>query len=348
MAIVDRLRVPSLPIPLPWWFGFSLSLFLPLLLMVFLLTGPHDAPVALGWIIPLLVLIVLDSVLGDEARSLPSGDLGSFTSFLLLLLAALAPVNLVLSGWFLSNLFLKFQGNLIFLISNLVALRFIAGTTLCCSVIAPAHEMMHRGSGVFRALARCLLLLVFADDFFFAHGGGHHRNLGQKEDPSSATQGENYEAFFQRSLRAQWGMAHRRFPRGFKIGVALQMGLFLVFAGLFGILSALFWTYLCVVSRRLLEAVNYFQHYGLDGASRRHGVLAWRCDGGISYFLFLGLTRHGDHHLRPGVPFIELRPRSGEPHLPLGYLGTAIWVKNHSSSYRRWADQSLSSLRIKT
>jgi alkane 1-monooxygenase len=188
-------------------------------------------------------------------------------------------------------------------------------------------------------------LLVFADFFYFAHRAGHHRYLGTREDPSTARRGELYGEFWRRSVRAQWQIAFRFSRQGVWRGLFLQIVNLCLFGWFFGLAAALIWVYLSAVAIRLLEAVNYFQHYGLIRQGQRDPVTAWRCDSAISYFLFLGLTRHDDHHQRPAAPFVELVSMETGPELPMGYLGVAVWVKNWSRSYARWALARLDGLK---
>jgi alkane 1-monooxygenase len=112
------------------------------------------------------------------------------------------------------------------------------------------------------------------------------------------------------------------------------MGLYLM---TFGGLALFAWIYVSWVAIRLLESVNYFQHFGLTSESEQSGETAWHCNSAVSLFMFLGLTRHADHHRRPGVAFTELNEVAGGLNLPFGYLVMAIWVKNSCGSFRRWA-----------
>lgn len=333
-------------IGIPWWWGFGMALFLPLCLLGFLLSGPHDAETVLVWLLPVPCLIAIDCLSGPERRMVPSQHAEPFLSVILALIAILAPLNLWALGTFVAQIpdsVLAKNGWVTAL--DLLALRMLGGTTLCCSVIAPAHELMHRRSRWVRRVARGLLILVFSDVFYFSHGGGHHRHLGGSQDPSTARLGETYPEFFRRSLKTQWQMASRLHPRAFRRGLLIQSLSVLAFALAFGGFAALVWLYLSWVAIRLLEAVNYFQHYGLTTESAVAHHTAWRCDGAVSFFLFLGLTRHADHHRRPMAPFDELRPEEEGPELPMGYLGTAVWVKNHSRSYGRFAQGRLQSLK---
>lgn len=330
---------------IPWWWGFSLALVLPVCLLGFLLSGPHTLWAGLAWLVPVPCLIILDCLSGPERRRVPSHIAEPFLSLVLGLIAVLAPVNLVALGFFVMKLPEAFVSEAWWVTGvDLLALRMLAGTTLCCSVIAPAHELMHRRSRWVRRVARGLLILVFSDVFYFAHGGGHHRYLGEAQDPSSARLGESYGEFFKRSLLTQWRQVRTLHPKAFRQGLGVQCLLVLIFGFVFGPLAALVWLYLSWVAVRLLEAVNYFQHYGLTAESALGHHTAWRCDGAVSYFLFLGLTRHADHHRRPMAPFSELTAEEDGPELPTGYLGTAVWVKNHSKSYGRFALTQLNAL----
>lgn len=337
----------SKAIGIPWWWGFGMALILPLCLLGFLLTGPHDAEAALLWLLPVPCLIALDCLSGAERRRVPSAHAEPFLSFILATIAVLAPLNLWALGAFVAKLPEALVSREWWVIgTDLVALRMLGGTTLCCSVIAPAHELMHRRPRWVRRVARGLLILVFSDVFYFAHGGGHHRHLGQSQDPSTACLGESYPEFFRRSLVTQWQQAFSLHPKAFRRGVLLQLLLVLAYGLLFGAAAVLVWLYLSWVAIRLLEAVNYFQHYGLTAESSLAHHTAWRCDGAVSYFLFLGLTRHADHHRRPMAPFTELAPGDEGPELPMGYLGTAVWVKNHSRSYGLFARKRLEALTL--
>lgn len=341
-------RAESRPVKegiIPWWGGFALALFLPISLLVFLVTGPHGIEASLLWLLPVPCLILMDCLSGPERRRVPSKDADPYLSLILGLIALLAPLNILALGAFVAKLPEAFVIRDWWVLAiDLLALRMLGGTTFCCSVIAPAHELMHRHPRWVRRVARGLLILVFSDVFYFAHGGGHHRFLGRSQDPSTARCGESYPEFFRRSFMTQWQQALRLHPKAFRRGLSIQLGLLLAFGLGFGGVAALVWLYLSWVAIRLLEAVNYFQHYGLteEGALVHH--TAWRCDGAVSYFLFLGLTRHADHHRRPMAPFSDLRPDEGGPELPMGYLGTAVWVKNHSRSYGRFARERLRSL----
>jgi alkane 1-monooxygenase len=226
---------------------------------------------------------------------------------------------------------------------NLLALRIVIGTNPCCAAIAPAHELIHRRSPVQRLIGRVMLLTVCYDHFWIAHRVGHHARLGSSLDPSTALGHEGFEEFFRKSVTRQWQVAWRYGSAPMLVGLTLELGLLVGFAVAFGGLAAMFLAYQSLLAVRLLETVNYFQHFGLTRDSTRSGATAWRCDSAVSLFLFLGLPRHADHHRRPAVPFTDLEATDRGPHLPCGYLWAAIWVRNANRSYRTWASAHLAS-----
>lgn len=319
----------------PWWAGFSICLFLPLSTLFFLLSGPHAPGLAIVWTLPVWLLVAADHWGPSERRGIPADAPPWFFDGLLYALAILQAFNIPAMGWFVSRLDWDTGAAVLASLLNLLALRILGGTNACCSVIAPAHELIHRRSRIARSVGRLLLGSVFYDHFHIAHKVGHHARLGTAGDPSTAQANECYERFFRRSFISQWRIACQQRPRRAWAGLLLETACLYGFYLSFGALAAFMLLYQSLAAIRLLEAVNYFQHFGLmagTGAAR-----AWRCDSAISLFLFLGLSRHADHHQRPGVPYQGLRDLPGGPDLPLGYLGTAIWVKNASGSFRRWA-----------
>ena len=342
---LQRLGETFVRVACPWYWGFAIALVLPFLLLSFLVTGPHSVGESLGWMFPVLALILLDCLPWREDRRINSPKADIIGNGLLVLIALAAPLNVIALGYFVDALAEQWASRDIWETgTDLVALRVLGGTTFCCSVIAPAHEMMHRRPRWVRRGARVLLMLVFSDLFYLSHGSGHHRHLGTHKDPSTARSGELYSKFLRRSLITQWQLAREHYPKAFRRGLVIQGLLLLSFGMVFGVLAALAWLYLSAVAVRLLEAVNYFQHYGLTEEGGQAVHTAWHCDRALSFFLFLGLTRHADHHRRPNVSFTDLEPEPSGPHLPAGYLGTAIWVKNHSRSYGRMADAKLKRL----
>ncbi len=323
-----------------WWSGFGLSLCLPIAVLAFLGSGPHSALAALAWTGPVWILIAGDRCGWVERRRVPPTAPRWFFNGLLYALAGLQVLNLVALGAMVSRLHWTTGSEIGVSLVNLLAIRILMGTNSCCAAIAPAHELIHRRRRGQRLWGRLLLVTVCYDHFFVAHRYGHHARLGSREDPSTARLGESYERFFRRSFIRQWQVAWRRGSRAVAQGVAAELALLSGFGWAFGPLALFMLLVQALVAVRLLEAVNYFQHFGMTLDSGRP-VVSWSSDSALSLYLFLGLTRHSDHHRRPRVPYPELNVLTGGPELPYGYLGMALWVKNRNSSYRHWAAEQL-------
>ena len=324
-----------------FWMGFILALLLPTLNLAFLLSGPEALTKVWLWAVPLALLIGLDQFGPREVRRVPEKIPTVFFEGILYLLVLLQVANIFALGFFVRDLGEIFHGDYLFLIGNLLVVRILGGTNACCSVIAPAHELIHRKSRWQRWLGRALLMSVFHDPFYVTHRLGHHLQLGGEGDPSMVRDYEDYERFFRRTLCDQWGLAWSMKPRTTLFGITLSVLYAGIFYSVFGALALFMLVYQSVVAIRLLEAVNYFQHLGLSKQSGLSEHTAWHCDRAVSLYLFLGLSRHADHHRHPQKTYSQLEEEGPGPLLPGGYLWTAIWVKNASRNYRRRVNDML-------
>jgi alkane 1-monooxygenase len=335
IAVRARLR-SGLP---PWWLGYALSLFFPACLLVFLGTGPHGPAGALAWTCPMWAVIALDRFGPAERRTVPDAAPAWFFDGLLYLLVLLQVSNVLALGLMVSRLGWSSGSDILASLANLLAVRLMAGPNACCAAICPAHELIHRRGRWRKLLGRLLLASVCYDHFFVAHKRAHHAHLGSAQDPSTARLGESFDAFFRRTVVQQWRVAWRAGRRSVLAGMAAEAGWLVWYGWLFGPLAVLVFLNQSYHGVRVLEAVNYFQHYGLT--EERPGVAcpaAWRNDSAVSLFLFLGLTRHADHHRRPGVPYPQLRALAEGPEMPRGYLWMAMMVLRRDAAYRREAE----------
>jgi alkane 1-monooxygenase len=316
-------------------------LFLPILNLAFLLKGPTDVVWIGLWTLPLAILILVDEFGPREVRRVPERIPPALFDALLYFLVLLQIANILALGFFVRHLSEGFHGDYLYLVVNLLVVRILGGTNACCSVIAPAHELIHRKNRWQRWIGRALLMSVFHDPFYVTHRLGHHVHLGGEGDPSMVQDHEDYESFFRRTLLDQWRLAWSMKPRTTLLGLACSALYAGLFATLFGGLALFMLVYQSVVAIRLLEAVNYFQHLGLSQRSGLSELTAWRCDRAVSLYLFVGLSRHADHHRHPQKSYAQLEEEGSGPLLPGGYLFTAIWVKNASRSYRRRVNDML-------
>jgi alkane 1-monooxygenase len=220
----------------------------------------------------------------------------------------------------------------------------LVGVNSGYSAIVVAHELIHRKERWMFLLGRLLLTTVFYEHFTTEHVRGHHARIGTDDDAATSRFGETYKQFWARTvpaqLRSAWRLEARRLgdedmrwtdPRNLRNAVlhgvvaetALALGLLLAF-GPAGLVVHLGQAWVAV---RLLEAVNYFEHYGLRRQGRKvRPVDSWDSDSWFTLFALVGLSRHADHHAYAARPFQALRTWEESPKLPHGYVVTTLMV----------------------
>ena len=80
---------------------------------------------------------------------------------------------------------------------------------------------------------------------------------------------------------------------------------------------------LAFITKALLEAINYTEHYGLvrepdKPVCPRH---SWNSNHILSGLILYNLTRHSSHHEKPNIKFWRLKAYPDAPMMPFGYLG---------------------------
>jgi alkane 1-monooxygenase len=89
------------------------------------------------------------------------------------------------------------------------------------------------------------------------------------------------------------------------------------------------------VAVRLLEAVNYFEHWGLTRRGLRATVLdSWDTASRFTLYTLVGLSRHADHHTVSSRPYQQLRYLDDSPKLPYGYFGTVVFLLVRNARFR--------------
>jgi alkane 1-monooxygenase len=222
-----------------------------------------------------------------------------------------------------------------------------------------AHELVHRSEPHRYHLGRLLLVTVLYDHFAIEHVRGHHARVGTPEDPATARFGETALQFLRRTIPAQfrsaWRLEKRRLgdenmrwndPRMIRNrmlhGLVIEWGI--AFAILAWLGAGAFAIYLlqAALAVRLLEAVNYFEHYGLTRTSRRVKTMdSWDTDSWFTLYTLVGLSRHADHHAHASRPYQQLRHFDDSPKLRYGYFGTVSWLIFANSSFRRAMEEEL-------
>jgi alkane 1-monooxygenase len=118
-------------------------------------------------------------------------------------------------------------------------------------------------------------------------------------------------------------------------GLAFEWGLAL--AVLFGFGAGAFALYLAqaFVAVRLLECVNFFEHWGLERRSARVSTVdSWDTTSWFTLYTLVGLSRHADHHAFASRPYHQLRHCEESPKLPRGYFGMVVLAFARPRRYR--------------
>lgn len=338
--------------------GPLLCFILPVSTLFFLSSGPHGGMAALVWTLPVWLCVAADYYSPADRRGpwcpLPQWALDAR----LAVLFALQWLNIALLLDVGSRLVFDSPVEIAASAANVVAIRILAGTTSCCSALSVAHELVHRRAMLWRWMGRSLLWTVCYDHFALEHGRGHHRLASTPADPATARFGERFGDFFRRSLVGQWADAWRMETRRLRAASRWGLGFWLrhrVLHGLlaeavllggifacFGGVALLLFLYQALAAVRLLEAVNYVQHWGLLREGSRFGPAdAWSCDSWFTLHAFIGLPRHADHHAWGGKPSQRLSYCEASPRLPRGYFVMALWVRLSNDRFMEMAAREL-------
>jgi alkane 1-monooxygenase len=327
---------PSPPRALRVWALHLISTGIPLYVLGYLLTGPHVWYVALPSLAIIPALMWVDRQ-GGKSRHEPVDDLPSWPfDLLLLVLTALQLANIVLAARMM-------RGTPLISMETFVT-AVLVGANTGYSAIVVAHELIHRRSRFLHSLGRLLMATALYEHFSTEHVRGHHVRVGTEEDPATARYGESFAHFWRRTIPAQfrsaWRIEARRLgepgmtrsdPRLLRSavlhGVVFEVLLALLILVTCGLAAFVMFLGQAFVAVGLLEAVNYFEHYGLRRTGRKvRPVDSWDSDSAFTLFGLVGLSRHSDHHAHAARPFQTLRLHEESPKLPDGYIVTALMV----------------------
>ena len=321
------------------WAPHLMCLVLPLTTLAFALTGPHRWWVAPLFLLPLLLSVAADMTSPAEIRQPPDQIPGWPFDGLLLLLAFLQFVNIFAAARMVG------QAGL-FGVDAFVAIGLV-GINSGYSAIVVAHELVHRPTPGMQFLGRALLATVLYEHFATEHVRGHHARIGTDEDPATARFGEDFFPFWCRTIPAQfasaWQLEEKRLARVTRSGprhwfdnrvvqgLAAGWGLAVFLGLLFGPAAFVIHVLQALQAVTALEAVNYFEHWGLRRAEKRvRPVDSWDTNSMFTLYTLVGLSRHADHHAHASRPYQTLRHWDDSPKLPYGYFGMVflIWTRN--------------------
>jgi hypothetical protein len=205
------------------------------------------------------------------------------------------------------------------------------------------HELTHRTTDPLAMVAgRWLLAATFDAEFAIEHVYGHHRRLATPADPATARRGEQFYGFLVRSVigqtRSAWHLERGRLEKldqpvfgwrnRYLRGWLMSALLVIAFAAAAGPKGALVFVLTALAGRTVLEAVNYFEHYGLvrDPDAPVEPRHSWNSNKALSNVVFFNLARHSHHHAQGDAQFWRLRSYRDAPTLPYGYLTCMLLV----------------------
>lgn len=334
---------------------YLLTLTMPLSALAFSLTGPHrwEVSAAMWFVLPLHQY--LDGR-GKPGRDAPvEGEPAWLYTGLLNVLAVTHLANVVLVCRMMG---MAEPWTIDFGMDAFVGFMLV-GTASGLSGIVVAHELMHRPSKVLQFLSRLVMGSVLYEHFFTEHIRGHHVRVGTPEDPATARFGEAFWPFFRRTVPAQfksaWEIELKRnalenvpvwHPRHLKNRVVQGLIGEVVFVAAvtwaFGPAALLMLVLQALWAIRLLEAVNYFEHWGLSRTGKKvRPVDSWDTESSFTLYGMVGLSRHADHHAYASRPYQQLRHFEESPKYPGGYITMVTMVIVHNDEFIQLATEEL-------
>ena len=289
-----------------------------------------------GLIFLYVLVPILEQILPLSSYNLNKAEkeLAKESSFFDLTLYLLVPLHL-----FVIYSFLITVSNANISTLDLIACVLMMGTILGVNGINVGHELGHKINHPFKMfLAHVMLTTSIQNHFVTYHNSGHHRDVGTPEDFSSAKQGDNFYYF---ALRSQIGGYFKTWKLESKRLIALGKNKFINPMVIYTLIPILFLTTIYfffnfntmliygitgIYGISVLEAQNYFAHYGLRRKKQENGRYekvqpkhSWNSDHLIGRVLLFELTRHSDHHHMGAKPFQLLESKKDSPLLPFGY-----------------------------
>ncbi len=341
-----------------------LSLVFPLTTLLFLTTGlfvDHEAHSIVSifvFTIPFWLVLLLDWLCPKEKRQASSQHPTLFFDGILAVLTVIQFVNVLLMLNYIALLRWDNSQYSIVSLANLIAIRFLVGTSSGTSGIVVAHELIHRRERIWQWAGRLLLCTVCYEHFVITHKRGHHLNLGMPDDIATAKLGESFKDYWRRIyigyLKYAWRSEQERIALSpSKIGLlqnqvlqglVVEITLLILIVIYWGWLAVFMFLYQAWVAVRILEAVNYFQHWGLEGGQFGN-TLGWVCPSWISRYALIGLSHHIGHHQDENKRFYEVAFSDQGPMLPYGYFVMNLWIKLGNDSYQQMAVRELEKYR---
>ncbi|MCK4842839.1 MAG: fatty acid desaturase [Methylococcales bacterium] len=328
------------------------SFIFPACVVWFLYTGPHDAVTALAWTMPLWTIILVDW-LSPKIDPISSKHIVSawFYDGILYGLSFLQFFIIALLLIYASQLQWNSTQEIVVSIVNLIVLRILVGTTSGSSAIIVAHELIHRPQVHMRILGQLLMYTVCYDYFAIAHIRGHHLTVATPDDIETAHLGESFNHYWKRAYTEHFNYAwnyelqrlgltntpiyhYKMLANTVLQGLILKFFLLILIAIYFGWAALFIFLFQALSGVRLLETINYYQHWGLQ-QGKSANALAWVNQSSFTEYALVGLSNHIGHHQNSATPFYKIEYSEQGPKMPYGYFVSNLWVKLNNKSFRR-------------
>jgi alkane 1-monooxygenase len=334
------------------------SFFFPCCVVFFLATGPHTISNALAWTIPLWLIILVDwlspKINPSQQKYIVSSRFYDAILYILALVQFLIISLLVINA---SQLQWGSADEIMTSIVNLIVMRILVGTTSGSSAIIVAHELIHRSKMHQQILGRLLLCTVCYEHFVIAHIHGHHLSVATPKDIATARLDEDLNTYWKRVVvghfKYAWNTELKRLDLmqtpayHYKMlantvlqGLIIECSLVVVIIAQFGWAAGFIFLYQAFSGVRLLETINYYQHWGLE-QGKSAGTLAWVNQSSFTEYALIGLANHISHHQNAAKTFYDISYSDQGPKMPYGYFVTNLWVKLNNESYRKTSEKIL-------
>jgi alkane 1-monooxygenase len=358
LAVTSTAAAPVLTAPhsARVWVAHLLCFTLPVSCLTYLLTGPWSGWSAAAWLLVLVTSVLADMRSpGEQRQPAPTLPGWPFDS----VLYVLAAMHVLIVGLFVGRV--ATHG---FWTADTGVGLLLIGVNSGYSGIVVAHELLHRPQARLFRLGRLLMGSVLYEHFATEHVRGHHARVGLPDDPATAHFDQPYGDFVRQTVpgqfRSAWRLESKRLgdedmrlgdPRMLRHrvlhGVVAEWAVAL--AILIGLGAGAFAAYLLQawIAVHLLEAVNYFEHWGLRRQGRRVTPIdSWDTDSRFTLYTLVGLSRHADHHAWASRPYQQLRYWEESPKLPYGYFGTVVLLLVRNARFRELMTEELRRRRL--
>ena len=220
------------------------------------------------------------------------------------------------------------------------------------------HELTHRkNKKLDMFIGNWMQALCLDNVFAIEHVYGHHKDVALLKDGASARRGEGIYSFMFRSTFNEYKNAFQIEKSRLKIKgkpiLSFENKFFralfrsiIICVFIYGIASTkalIFYLISALISKVLLETINYIEHYGLVRVEGRpvRPRHSWNSNTFVSSAFTFNLTRHSAHHEKAHIPYWKLSPYSDAPRMPYGYLSTFFFALLLPWLYRKMMAKKL-------